>query len=126
MTPYFYLGQDSYPTVDPDSAVLNNFVPAASNYSFDLSGQAGIDVRGNHATQIRQLGAASAVLLKNLNNTLPLKAPKNIGVFGNDAADESDGLYSPSDVPQNLFGYNFGALYVGGGSGAVSYDNDVT
>ncbi|KAL9109649.1 MAG: hypothetical protein Q9227_005686 [Pyrenula ochraceoflavens] len=117
MTPYYYLGQQNYPTVDPDSAALNGFDPSTSNFTFNLNGTAGVDVRDNHAPFIRQLGAASAVLLKNVNNTLPLKAPKNIGVFGNDAADESDGLYSPADIPSNLFGFNFGALYVGGGSG---------
>lgn len=52
-----------------------------------------MDVRDDHADLIRELGAAGIVLLKNTKNTLPLKAPKNIGVFGNDAGDVVDGLY---------------------------------
>ena len=31
---------------------------------------------------IRQIGAASAVLLKNVNNALPLSKPKSIGIIG--------------------------------------------
>lgn len=119
MTPYYYLGQDNYPLVDPGSAAIQPFNPSTSNYTWNFSDSANADVRDGHSTSIRELGAASAVLLKNVNGTLPLKAPKNIGIFGNDAADESDGLYSPQDVPSNLFGFNYGALYVGGGSGTV-------
>jgi beta-glucosidase len=49
-------------------------------------------------------------LLKNFDNALPLQAPKNIGVFGNDAGDLVNGLYPQSD-------YEFGVLAMGGGSG---------
>jgi beta-glucosidase len=48
--------------------------------------------------------------LKNFDNALPLQAPKNIGVFGNDAGDLINGLYPQSD-------YEFGVLAMGGGSG---------
>ena len=44
-------------------------------------------MRAEHSKLIRELCAAGTVLLKNLNNILPLKKPRNIGVFGNDAAD---------------------------------------
>lgn len=68
-------------------------------------------MRGNHANLIRELGAAGVVLLKNDNNTLPFKsAPRNIAVFGNDAADLTDGLYPQDDS-------SIGVLPVGGGSG---------
>ncbi|KAI8686842.1 hypothetical protein LRP88_09466 [Fusarium phalaenopsidis] len=76
LTPYFLLNQfDDYPAVDPasggsffvyqyghNSELLLNFpkVPAR-------------DVRSNRATLIRQMGAAGTVLLKNVNDTLPLK-----------------------------------------------------
>ena len=68
-------------------------MPGSSPYQYTFNSVAGVDVRDDHATLIRNLGGASAVLLKNINNALPLQAPKNIGVFGNDAADETDGLY---------------------------------
>jgi len=57
------------------------------------------------------------VLLKNVNNTLPLRAPKNIGIFGNDAADLTDGLYFGADPDLKNIGFPYGVLPVGGGSG---------
>lgn len=118
MTPYFYLQQNStYPTVDPSSGALNNFLPSEdTQFQFALNGTTNRDVRDDHATLIRNLGAASAVLLKNTNGTLPLKAPKNIGVFGNDAADLTTGLYNTANL--GYLGFETGALAIGGGSGA--------
>lgn len=121
MTPYYHLGQDSYPSVDLGSAAIQGFDSRTSNYTWSFGPSANVDVRDDHAQSIRELGAASAVLLKNVDGTLPLDAPRTIGVFGNDAADESDGLYSPQDRPLNVLGFNFGALYVGGGSGTVNF-----
>src|SRR5256885_23655 len=121
MTPYFYLQQNSgYPTVDPSSAALNFFSPQDHpQFQFAINGTTNRDVRGNHASLIRNLGAASAVLLKNTKNTLPLSAPKTIGVFGNDAADFSAGLY-PAGGFGNV-GYNLGTLAVGAGSGSARF-----
>ncbi|KUI63874.1 putative beta-glucosidase A [Cytospora mali] len=46
-----------------------------------------IDVTGNHSTLIRELGAASTVLLKNTNGALPLKGTEQLtAVFGEDAS----------------------------------------
>ena len=116
MTPYFYLQQDSgYPTVDPSCADLNNFNPSESQYAFDLSGTKNRDARDDHAQLIRTMGAQATVLLKNTNNALPLLAPTNIGVFGNDAADLTTGLYNSADL--DFYGFNMGTLAVGGGSG---------
>lgn len=56
------------------------------------------------------------MLLKN-EGALPLKAPKNIGVFGNDAGDLTNGLYFGGGVVADQFGFEFGVLPVGGGSG---------
>jgi beta-glucosidase len=111
-TPYFFLGQNNpYPSIDPSGADLNGLYPPQYRYNFNLTGTRSRDVRGNHAALIRALGAQSAVLLKNENGALPLKAPKNIGVFGSDAADTENGLYGfqLEDI---------GALPIGGGSGA--------
>jgi beta-glucosidase len=118
MTPYFYLNQNSgYPTVDPASGALNSFSPKSnSQFHFVLNGTTDRDVRENHAALIRNLGGASAVLLKNTDHTLPLSAPKIIGVFGNDAADFTDGLYPAGGF--GSVGYNIGTLAVGGGSGS--------
>lgn len=93
MTPYFQLGQNvDYPPVDGEEPTLNTFDPMPYNLQYTY-GPANVDVRGNHSTLIRELGAAGTVLLKNTNNALPLQSPKTIGVFGNDAGDVVDGLY---------------------------------
>jgi len=112
MTPYYMLGQDqNYPLVDPSSADLNTFSPRSTWIEeFVLNGTRSRDVRADHNILIRQLGAASTVLLKNVDNALPLKAPKSIGVFGNDASEDTQGYY-------NMVNFEYGTLSVGGGSG---------
>lgn len=122
MTPYYYLGQDkaSYPKIDLDAAQINagskgDHIPTYK-HQFNLGPKDDMnrDVRGDHSSLIREIGGASAVLLKNKNNALPLKSPRRIAVFGNDAVDLSGGPYDPSN--------EIGAQAVGGGSGA-SYIN---
>lgn len=112
MTPYYLLGQDNdYPSTDPSSAALNTFFPYSTYVrNFTLNGTSSRDVRGNHSALIRELGAASAVLLKNVNSTLPLIAPKSIAVFGNDASEDTQGYY-------NQVNWEYGTISVGGGSG---------
>ncbi|KAI0121715.1 beta-glucosidase-related glycosidase [Xylariales sp. AK1849] len=112
MTPYYYLGQDQdYPTVDPSGADLNTFSPRSTWLrEFNLTGPSSRDVRDDHGALIRKHGAAATVLLKNENNALPLKSPKSIAVFGNDAGDDTEGFYNQID-------FEFGTLSAGGGSG---------
>lgn len=112
MTPYYFLGQDvDYPTVDPSSAILNTFsLPSTYLYDWVLNGTSNRDVREDHNVLIRNLGAESTVMLKNVNNALPLKAPKSIAVFGNDASEDTQGYYNQVD-------FEYGTLSVGGGSG---------
>ena len=120
MTPYYQLNQDQgYPTIDPSVVPLNFFAPSTWVYDFDLNGTSDRDVRANHGQHIREMGSAGTVLLKNVNGALPLKAPKNIGVFGNDAGDLTQGQYSLNlaSFGSNQFGYEFGSLDIGGGSG---------
>lgn len=119
MTPYYYLGQDQgFPTVDPSGVPLNFFAPETWVEEFVLNGTSNRDVRANHAGLIRELGAAGTVLLKNVNNALPLRAPKNIGVFGNDAADVTRGLYFLNiRLSVDSGNSDIGTLPVGGGSG---------
>ncbi|KAK9481623.1 glycosyl hydrolase family 3 N terminal domain-containing protein [Lipomyces starkeyi] len=114
MTPYFYLHQDmDYPPIDMESGNLNGIGVHPYLDTFKL-GPANVDVRKTHAELIRDLAAAGTVLLKNTNNALPLRAPKSIGVFGNDAGNPTNGLYSLSSTGSN---YEYGTLVVGGGSG---------
>ncbi|KAJ7667446.1 hypothetical protein B0H14DRAFT_2424809, partial [Mycena olivaceomarginata] len=64
--------------------------------NFDAWNNAGsfnqhVNVQSNHATLIRQIDAASTVLLKNTNSVLPLKALKTIALIGNGAANSFRG-----------------------------------
>ncbi|KAL2075129.1 hypothetical protein VTL71DRAFT_71 [Oculimacula yallundae] len=112
MTPYFWLGQDKdYPSTDPSSADLNTFSPKSSWTSeWVLNGTRSRDVRGDHGALIRKHGASSTVMLKNVNKALPLKAPKTISVFGNDASEQTQGFL-------NQVNFEYGTLVAGGGSG---------
>ncbi|KAJ9635170.1 hypothetical protein H2199_008656 [Coniosporium tulheliwenetii] len=117
MTPYFYLGQDEdFPFVDESSSVINFFDPATWTYNYTLGPV--VDVRDGHAQLIRDLASAGTVLLKNTNNALPLRAPRYLGVFGNDATEPEDGLYSLNLLAGIDAGnYEDGTLAIGGGSG---------
>jgi beta-glucosidase len=116
MTPYYALHQDEdFPTVDPSIARLNTFsLPSTWFREWNLTGPARRDVRDNHGELIRKIAAESTVLLKNENQALPLKAPKSIAVFGNDAGPTTEG-------PLNQQQFEFGTLAVGGGSGAALF-----
>ncbi|KAH7089727.1 glycosyl hydrolase family 3 N terminal domain-containing protein [Paraphoma chrysanthemicola] len=120
MTPYYFLNQDKdYPPIDGYTSKIG-FFPAA-NYVDNFTLGPIVDVRQQaHTKLIRDLGAAGTVLLKNFNSSLPLRKPKNIGVFGNDAADFTQGQYSlaiSSDTVLADGNYDIGTLAVGGGSG---------
>lgn len=112
MTPYYYHGQDSgFPGVDPAGGLLNTFSPVSVwENTFNMTGTPNVDVRGNHSALIRKHGAAGTVLLKNENNALPLKAPKNIALFGNSATAPVHGMYGDGSI-------FYGNQFVGGGSG---------
>ncbi|KAH7141774.1 glycosyl hydrolase family 3 N terminal domain-containing protein [Dactylonectria macrodidyma] len=93
ISPYFYFGQDqnNFPTIDLS---LSYTFRAWSNVLSLLPGPIpkSRNVRANYAKLIRKIGAKVTVLLKNVNSTLPLKAPLNIGVFNNDTTNPSNGL----------------------------------
>ncbi|CAE6491427.1 unnamed protein product [Rhizoctonia solani] len=102
---WYLLGQDSeYPDVNFDS------------WDFKDPFNKHIDVQGDHKTLIRTIGAASTVLLKNENSTLPLKAPSTIAVIGSDAGPDPKGINSSADR-----GSNHGILAQGWGSGTAEY-----
>jgi beta-glucosidase-like glycosyl hydrolase len=74
---WYLVGQDSpdYPKTN-----FNSFLP------FDESTNEHIDVQGDHRHLVREIDAASIVLLKNVNNALPLKHPRRLVLIGSDAA----------------------------------------
>lgn len=121
MTPYYHFVQDiKYPVVDESTVPLGFSPPSIWRNNYTLGPL--VDVRAQHAKVIRELGAAGTVLLKNINGTLPFKQPKNIGVFGNDAADLTHGQYTLSLSDGLSSGdYDIGTLPVGGGSGTGRY-----
>lgn len=116
MTPYYALHQDEdYPTIDPSIARLNVFtLPETWLRPYNMTGPRRRDVRDNHGELIRKWAAEATVLLKNEGQALPLKAPKSIAVFGNDAGPVTEG-------PVNIEKFEFGTLAVGGGSGAALF-----
>ncbi|KAF7290169.1 Fn3-like domain-containing protein [Mycena indigotica] len=81
-----------------------------------------INVQADHYKLIRQIGAASTVLLKNTKNALPLSVRKlkRVGIFGSDAAPHPAGPNACSDG-QNDKGCNEGTLAMGWGSGTANF-----
>ncbi|CAK5278243.1 unnamed protein product [Mycena citricolor] len=74
-----------------------------------------IDVQDDHHTVVREIGAASTVLLKNDNHTLPLKKPRSLVLVGSDAG--------PAKIGPNQFadqGGSDGILAMGWGSGTAN------
>jgi beta-glucosidase len=98
MAAWYLVGQDQgYPNISFSSWTLqtNDFLFFAAQEGFGEV-NAHIDVRGNHSLVNRGLAADSIVLLKNVNNTLPLNKPKQICVFGSDAG---PGIGGPNEFP---------------------------
>jgi beta-glucosidase len=95
---WYLVGQDqSYPEPNFSAWTLqtNSYL-----YYFGSKGyqevNAHVDVRSNHGDISRGIAANSIVLLKNINNTLPLNKPKQVGVFGSDAG---PGIGGPNEFP---------------------------
>lgn len=87
MSAYFQMGQDvDYPAVNFDQATEDT-------YSDGVLVNEHIDVQGDHYKLIREIGAASAVLLKNVDGALPLKvnSTRRWGIFGSDAGPRLNG-----------------------------------
>lgn len=112
MTPYFLLGQDqNFPTVDESSADLNLVTPKDTWLrNFTFAPPRNRDPRVYHGARIREYAGAGTVVLKNTKNALPVRDPKSIAVFGNDAGRNTQGPYN--DVK-----FEYGTLSIGGGSG---------
>lgn len=100
---WYALGQDDgYPALN-----INSWLP--------LFGQH-VDVQGDHASLIRTIGAASAVLLKNQGSVLPLKSPKTMAIVGTGAR---SALFGANECLDHSC--NDGVLAVGWGSGTATF-----
>ncbi|KAI8081440.1 glycoside hydrolase superfamily [Halteromyces radiatus] len=103
---WYKFGQDKgYPPVN-----MNSLHPLKDQH---------VNVQGNHKTYARSLGAASAILLRNLDDILPLKADKikSIAVVGTDAGDS----LLLGDNICGTFPCLTGTVAMGGGSGSAAY-----
>jgi beta-glucosidase-like glycosyl hydrolase len=87
---WYYLHQDSpsYPETNFDAFHSDN----------QLTNQH-IDVQSNHYKLVREMGAASTVLLKNVNHALPLDKPRSIVLVGSDAG---SGLIGPNEFADQV------------------------
>ncbi|KAL8825166.1 MAG: hypothetical protein Q9191_004575 [Dirinaria sp. TL-2023a] len=124
MAAYYYVGRDTNSVpINFDSWTLETY-----GYEHFFVGQGyglineHVDVRAEHGNLIRQIGAASTVLLKNTNNALPLTGKEKLtAVFGNDAGDNPDG---PNGCPDR--GCDNGTLGMAWGSGSSNFPYLIT
>lgn len=109
---WFLTGQDSdsFPDVNFDAFDRNN--DTLNDY---------VDVRADHGDLIREIGAASSVLLKNVNNTLPIQRPRTMAVFGSDSGPATQG---PNGLPDR--GGFDGVVTIGWGSGTADFTYLIT
>lgn len=124
MAAWYYVGRDktsipiNFDSWTPDTFGYEHFF---SKEAYTLVNEH-IDVRGEHGNLIRQIGAASTVLLKNTNNALPLTGKeKFVAVFGEDAGSNA---FGPNGCPDH--GCDNGTLAMGWGSGTANFPYLVT
>jgi beta-glucosidase len=106
---FFYLNQDEG---FPENAV----------YPYNVQHEI-VDVREDHASLIREIGAAGTVLVKNVNNTLPLQHPRFLNIYGYDAEVKAQPWNNNARFGggyEENFGWNTlnGTLITAGGSGS--------
>ncbi|KAG9008319.1 hypothetical protein FRB90_009001 [Tulasnella sp. 427] len=97
----------------------NHHFPPVNFNAFDNNDPATnehVDVQDDHYKLVREIGAASIVLLKNVNHTLPLKKPRSIALIGSDAGPPLRGPNGYNDR-----GGSDGTLAVGWGSGTTDF-----
>ncbi|KIJ43167.1 glycoside hydrolase family 3 protein [Sphaerobolus stellatus SS14] len=116
MAAYFKMGQDKgYPAINFDYNSQNT----------DIDGQLvneHVNVQADHYKLIREIGAASTVLLKNNNAALPLNAQKikRLALFGSDAGPNPDGPNNCQNGNGDR-GCSQGTLAMGWGSGTAQF-----
>ncbi|EFP74047.2 uncharacterized protein PGTG_00003 [Puccinia graminis f. sp. tritici CRL 75-36-700-3] len=114
LSTYYKQGQDQ-----PDYPRLNmaNFGQGTPEDQKSLNKH--VNVQADHYKLIREIGAASTILLKNFNHTLPLRSPKELKtvvVIGSDAGDNPKGINSCV-----ARGCNNGTLAAAWGSGSANF-----
>ena len=125
MAAWYKVGRDKTQVpINFDSWTLDTFGSlhpvGGPKYGYGLINQH-VDVRQEHASLIREIGAKAAVLLKNNNSALPLGKEKLTAVFGQGAGDN---VYGPNGCPDR--GCDNGTLGQGWGSGTANYPYLVT
>lgn len=111
MAGYYKLNQQSLPALNFDYLTENTY----------LNGQLvneHVNVQGDHYKIIREIGAASSILLKNSKNALPLnvKKIKQIAIIGSDAGPNPEGPNACGDRACDQ-----GTLAIGWGSGTANF-----
>jgi len=121
---WYYVGRDTAQIdINFSSWTLDTFGDAnfyaSANYTLINEH---VDVRHDHDLLIREIGAASIVLLKNVNNALPLTGHEKLtAVFGQDAGANA---YGPNGCPDR--NCDNGTLAMGWGSGTANFPYLVT
>jgi beta-glucosidase-like glycosyl hydrolase len=123
MAAFFKVGMTvNQPPINFDSWTLDTYGPLHASVGSDIQQvNFHVDVRGDHATLIRNIGARGTVLLKNSDNTLPLNKPKFVAVIGEDAGSNLLGPNGCSDR-----GCDNGTLGMAWGSGSANFPYLVT
>ncbi|VDB87831.1 unnamed protein product [Peniophora sp. CBMAI 1063] len=107
LAPWYLLGQDAEDYPKPNYNVNDLNDPLTNQH---------VDVQGEHWKVVREVGAASIVLLKN-EGTLPLSKPRTMVLVGSDAAPARTA--GPNEFALNA-GVD-GVLTVGWGSGTGTF-----
>ncbi|CAL3964776.1 hypothetical protein PZA11_002296 [Diplocarpon coronariae] len=123
MSSYFKVGLTlDEPEINFSSWTLDTFGPLHALVGANIQQvNSHVDVRGDHATLIRDIGARATVLLKNVNNILPLSKPKFVAVIGEDAGPNVNGPNGCADR-----GCDNGTLGMAWGSGSSNFPYLVT
>lgn len=122
MSAFFKVGLTlDQPPINFDSWTLDTIGPLhASVGANEQQVNWHVDVRGDHASLIREIGAKSTVLLKN-TGALPLSTPKSVAVIGEDAGSATGGPNGCSDR-----GCDNGTLGMAWGSGSANFPYLIT
>lgn len=121
----FYHARGNNPRISPN---FHSWAKGTYGFQHDLAQEGFIlvnqhvDVRREHGNLVRQIGAASTVLLKNTKNALPLTGRLRMtAVFGEDAGTNPQGPNGCGDR-----GCDAGTLAMGWGSGTTNFPYLVT